>query len=49
MVKANQLDEGPIPAAEVQSVASQYGVNRARFLVEPTSPARARSNTQLSQ
>ena len=35
MVKANQLDEGPIPAAEVQSVANQYGVNRARFWVKP--------------
>ena len=37
MVKANQLDEGPIPAAEVQGVASQYGVNRSRFWVEPMS------------
>jgi ABC-type oligopeptide transport system substrate-binding subunit len=37
MVKANQLDEGPIPAAEVQNVASQYGVNRSRFWVEPSS------------
>jgi peptide/nickel transport system substrate-binding protein len=37
MVKANQLDEGPIPAAEVQGVANQYGVNRSRFWVEPTS------------
>jgi len=35
MVKANQLDEGPIPSAEVQSVANQYGVNRSRFWVEP--------------
>ena len=34
MVKANQLDEGPIPAAEVQGVANQYGVNRSRFWVE---------------
>jgi len=30
-VKANQLDEGPLPAAEVQGVASQYGVNKSRF------------------
>ena len=37
MVKTNQLDEGPIPSAEVQGVASQYGVNRTRFWVEPTS------------
>jgi ABC-type oligopeptide transport system substrate-binding subunit len=37
MVKANQLDEGPIPAAEVQNVANQYGVNRSRFWVEPIS------------
>ena len=37
MVKANELDEGPIPAAEVQSVANEYGVNRSRFWVEPTS------------
>ena len=37
MVKANQLDEGPIPAAETQNVANQYGVNRSRFWVEPIS------------
>jgi ABC-type oligopeptide transport system substrate-binding subunit len=37
MVKANQLDEGPIPAAEVQNVANQYGVNRSRLWVEPIS------------
>ena len=30
-VKANQLDEGPLPAAEVQGVASQYGINKTRF------------------
>jgi ABC-type transport system substrate-binding protein len=35
-VKANQLDEGPIPAAEVQNVANQYGVNRSQFWVKPT-------------
>ena len=36
-VKANQLDEGPIPDAEVQNVANQYGVNRSQFWVKPTS------------
>jgi ABC-type transport system substrate-binding protein len=30
-VKSGELDEGPIPAAEVQGVANQYGVNRSRF------------------
>jgi ABC-type oligopeptide transport system substrate-binding subunit len=34
-VKANQLDEGPLPAAEVKSVADEFGVNRTRFWVEP--------------
>jgi len=29
--KANQLDEGPLPAAEVQGVANQYGLNKSRF------------------
>jgi peptide/nickel transport system substrate-binding protein len=33
--KANQLDEGPLPAAEVQGVASQYGVNKTRFWTKP--------------
>jgi ABC-type oligopeptide transport system substrate-binding subunit len=37
MVKANALDEGPIPAGEVQNVADEYGVNRGRFWVRPTS------------
>ena len=37
MVKANELDEGPIPAAEVQGVANEYGVNRSRFWVEAMS------------
>jgi len=37
MVKANQLDEGPIPAAEQQGLADQYGVNKSRFWVKPTS------------
>jgi peptide/nickel transport system substrate-binding protein len=35
MVEANQLDEGPLPAAEVQNVAIRYGVNRTRFWVKP--------------
>jgi ABC-type oligopeptide transport system substrate-binding subunit len=35
-VKANQLDEGPLPAAEVQGVADQYGVNKSRFWAMPT-------------
>jgi ABC-type transport system substrate-binding protein len=33
--KDNQLDEGPLPAAEVQGVASQYGVNKSRFWTKP--------------
>jgi ABC-type transport system substrate-binding protein len=33
--KANQLDEGPLPAAEVQGVANQYGVNKTRFWTKP--------------
>jgi len=33
--KANQLDEGPLPAAEVQGVARQYGVNKSRFWSKP--------------
>ena len=35
LVEANQFDEGPLPAAEVQGVANRYGVNRARFWVKP--------------
>jgi ABC-type oligopeptide transport system substrate-binding subunit len=35
MVNANELDEGPLPPAEVQSVANRYGVNRSRFWVKP--------------
>jgi ABC-type oligopeptide transport system substrate-binding subunit len=35
-VQANELDEGPLPAAEVAGVASRYGVNRSRFWVKPT-------------
>jgi oligopeptide transport system substrate-binding protein len=33
--KDNQLDEGPLPATEVQGVASQYGVNKSRFWTKP--------------
>ncbi len=36
-VLANQLDEGPLPAAEVQAVAGRFGVNRTRFWAKPTS------------
>jgi ABC-type transport system substrate-binding protein len=36
LVKANELDEGPIPSTEVQHVANAYGVNRSRFWVKPT-------------
>jgi len=36
MVEANQLDEGPIPAAEQQNLADRYGVNKSRFWVKPT-------------
>jgi ABC-type oligopeptide transport system substrate-binding subunit len=32
---ANQLDEGPLPSAEVQGVASKYGVNKTRFWTQP--------------
>lgn len=28
---ANQLDEGPIPAAEVQNVRNRFGVNKGRY------------------
>jgi ABC-type oligopeptide transport system substrate-binding subunit len=37
LVRANQLDEGPIPAREEQGLAQQYGVNRGQFWVKPTS------------
>jgi oligopeptide transport system substrate-binding protein len=33
--KNNELDEGPLPAAEVQGVANQYGVNKTRFWTKP--------------
>jgi peptide/nickel transport system substrate-binding protein len=29
--KNNELDQGPLPAAEVQGIANQYGVNKTRF------------------
>ena len=32
---ANQLDESVPPAAQVQGVASKYGVNKARFWTQP--------------
>jgi ABC-type transport system substrate-binding protein len=35
-VKANELDEAPLPADEVQGVADRYGVNRTRFWSMPT-------------
>ena len=34
-VKTSELDQGPLPAAEVQSVANQYGVNKTRFWAKP--------------
>src|SRR6266508_993434 len=34
MVRSNQLDEGPVPAAEEQRVEAQYGVNKTRFWVK---------------
>jgi len=33
--KANEIDEGPLPAAEVQGIAGQYGVNKSRFWTKP--------------
>jgi peptide/nickel transport system substrate-binding protein len=35
-VTANELDEGPLPAAEVQVVADRYGVNKSRFWAMPS-------------
>src|SRR5215204_6471629 len=35
-VKNNELDEGPLPPANVQEVRSQYGVNKSRYWVKPT-------------
>ncbi|MEK6274205.1 MAG: ABC transporter substrate-binding protein [Actinomycetota bacterium] len=34
-VKNNELDEGPLPAAEVKGIADQYGVNKTRFWSKP--------------
>jgi ABC-type transport system substrate-binding protein len=36
-VESNDLDEGPIPEAEVEGVANRYGVNRTRFWSKPSS------------
>jgi len=35
-VLANELDEGPLPAAHVQEVANRFGVNKSRFWAKPT-------------
>ena len=35
-VLANELDEGPLPAAHVQEVATRFGVNESRFWAKPT-------------
>jgi len=35
-VLANELDEGPLPTAEVAGVARRFGVNRSRFWSKPT-------------
>jgi len=32
---ANELDEGPLPAAEVEGVAKRFGVNKSRFWTKP--------------
>ncbi len=32
---ANQLDEGPIPAAEVENVRKRFGVNKTRYWTKP--------------
>jgi peptide/nickel transport system substrate-binding protein len=32
---ANQLDEGPIPAAEVENVKKQFGTNKSRYWTYP--------------
>ena len=34
-VENNELDEGPLPAAEVQRIADRYGVNKTRFWAMP--------------
>jgi ABC-type transport system substrate-binding protein len=37
MVERGELDDGPLPAAEVEHVASRYGINKTRFWVKPGS------------
>jgi ABC-type oligopeptide transport system substrate-binding subunit len=32
---ANQLDEGPIPASEIQPTAARFGINKTRFWRKP--------------
>jgi len=34
-VLANQLDEGPIPAAEVENVKQRFGTNKGRYWTQP--------------
>jgi ABC-type transport system substrate-binding protein len=34
-VLANQLDEGPIPAAEVENVKQRFGTNKGRYWTKP--------------
>jgi peptide/nickel transport system substrate-binding protein len=34
-VESGELDEGPLPAAEVIGVANQYGLNKTRFWTKP--------------
>jgi peptide/nickel transport system substrate-binding protein len=34
--QANQLEQGPVPPAEIQSLRSKYGVNKTRFWAKPT-------------
>jgi ABC-type oligopeptide transport system substrate-binding subunit len=36
LVQSNELEQGPVPASEVQNVANRYGVNKSRFWVKPT-------------
>jgi ABC-type transport system substrate-binding protein len=35
-VETNELDEGPVPAAEVQGLVDRFGVNKTRFWSMPT-------------
>jgi peptide/nickel transport system substrate-binding protein len=34
-VLANEIDEGPIPAAEVENVRNRFGVNKTRYWTKP--------------